>query len=695
MRALHTLAVAVALTLALGNTGMARAFQAPAPPPTPPAPEEPAADDRTPPRLSYVDGQVSFWRPGAPEWVAAQVNTALAPGDELSTGSPGNLEVQVGARAFVRAWAGTALGLVNQEPDFLQVKVTAGYASLDLRALDPGRIVELDTPNAAFTIDHAGYYRVQVSGDRTAFISRRGGRATVTPANGQAASIAASEEVVIEGDAAPRVASYAAPPIDEWDRWNYARSDYQAEAVSARYVSPGVYGTSDLDRYGRWRVVPDYGSVWVPTSVQADWVPYSTGSWTWDPLYGWTWVDTAPWGWAPFHYGRWVYVDRYWAWAPGPVIVRPAYSPALVAFFGGAPGVSVRVGWVALGWGEPVVPWWGRPRFVGVPWWGGWGGPRVVNNVVINRATVVNVQNINVYRNVHVHNAVVAVESQRFGRGFIGTNRIPQVEVARLEPVRGRLEIKPTAVSLVPTTVRGVQPSDNRHARPVVATRAPQRVESAGGDSGPRGPAREGVPSPRLVPAPREPNAAVESPRPPFGRGRTERPQPSAPPRFGGTPPRSPEVTLPATRQPVTPGRESAMPPRRESGPPAGREQGASPPRERERPAVTPPSLPPGRESRSVSPPTAVAPRTPPARVDVPRPQGTPPPAQVPRPQETPRVQAPRPQSPPRVEAPRPQVRSLPGEAADRMSPGRGEPRSPRGQPDGSKGARNGGGESR
>ena len=664
MRALHALAVAVAVALALGNTGIARAFQAPAPPP----PDEATADDRTPPRLSYVAGQVSFWRPGAPEWVAAQINIALAPGDELSTGSPGNVEVQVGARAFLRAWAGTAVGLMNQEPDFLQIKVTAGHAALDLRALDQGRVVELNTPNAAFTIQHPGYYRVHVSGERTSFVSRRGGRAIVTPAQGQAASIAASEEVVIEGDDAPRVASYAAPPLDEWDRWNYARTDYLAEAVSARYVSPGVYGVSDLDRYGRWRVVPEYGSVWVPTSVPSGWVPYSTGSWTWDPYYGWTWVDTAPWGWAPFHYGRWVYVDRYWAWTPGPVIVRPAYSPALVAFFGGAPGVSVslRVGWVALGWGEPLVPWWGRPRFVGVPWWGGWGGPRVVNNVVISRTAVVNVQSINVYRNVHVQNAVVAVEPTRFGRGSVGTLRIAQGEVSRLEPVRGRLEIQPAAVSLVPTSVRGVQPSDNRHLRPVVATRPQLRLESPGGESGPRAPAREATPSPRLVPAPRE-NAAVESPRLPFGQGRSERPQPAPPPRFGGSQPRSPDIAVPPSREPrvtvPTPATPQASPPRGDPRP-AVRPEGVRP----ERPAAMPPSSSPGREPRSVSPPAPATPQTPAPRTEAPRVQ------------QAPRVQAPPSQGPaqgparvpPRVEVPRPQERALPGEAADRMSPGRG-----------------------
>src|SRR5258706_4349212 len=288
MRSLRTVAVVLVLALALGSPVVARA-QSPVPPDDPSI-----ASGRTPPRLSYTDGQVSFWRPGAPEWVTAQVNTPLAPGDELSIGSPGTLEVEVGARAFVRAWADTLLGLVNQDPDFLQIKVTAGHVSLDLRSLEPGRTMELDTPNAAFTIHQAGYYRVDVTGDRTSFITRRGGRAIVTSAHGQTAAVAPSAAVIIEGTDTPGIATYVAPQVDEWDRWNYARSTYTFEAVSARYVSSGVYGVSDLDRYGRWRVVSDYGPVWVPTAVSSGWVPYSTGSWTWDPSYGWTWVDVAP-----------------------------------------------------------------------------------------------------------------------------------------------------------------------------------------------------------------------------------------------------------------------------------------------------------------------------------------------------------------------------------------------------------------
>jgi hypothetical protein len=676
MRVISTAAVVLVLGLTLGDATLARA-QAPPPPPTPQASDDVSAEERVPPRLSYVDGHVSFWRPGAPEWTAAQVNTALAPGDELSTGSPGTLEVQIGDRAFVRAWAGTSLGLVNQDPDFLQLKVTAGHASVDLRALDPGRVVEIDTPNAAITVEHPGYYRVHVQGDRTALISRRAGRAIVTPANGRAVSIASSEEVVIEGVDAPQLASYAAPPLDAWDRWNYARTDYLGEAVSARYVSPGVYGVSDLDRHGRWRVVPDYGSVWVPTSVPSGWVPYSTGSWTWDSHYGWTWVDTAPWGWAPFHYGRWVFVDSYWAWAPGPVVVRPAYAPALVAFFGGGP--SVRVGWVALGWGEPCIPWWGRSRFVGVPWWGGWGGPRVVNNVVINRTTVVNAQNVTVYRNAGVRNAVVAVEHQRFGRGSVSGARIAQGDAARLEPVRGRLDVQPVGASLAPTTVRGARPPDDRRARSVVATRAPQgRSEANGPEPAARGRAAEATPSQRLVPAPRQPNADVESPRPPFGRGQAERPQPPPPPRLGGAQPRDAGIAAPRNRPQTAPPEQARTSPRvetpRQPGPPAG----VAHPQPSSRVDAPRPQAPkveaPRPEPRKIEMPRPQASRTEP-----PRPQAAPR-LEQPRPPSSPRMEAPRAQQGPRLEAPRAQPRPLPGVAADRMSPGRGDAR-PQGNP--------------
>ncbi len=529
---------------------------------------------RTPPRISLIEGEVSFWRPGAEDWAPAQVNTPLAPGDELYTGHGGNLEVQLGNRAFVRAWGDTQVGLANQEPDFLQVKVTAGHVSLDLRTVDPGHTVELDTPSGAFTIERPGYYRIDVTPDRTSFITRRAGRATMTLADGQPLAIAPSEEVVLEGAPTPSAQSYVAPDLDTWDRWNYARTDELLESISARYLPAGVYGANELDHHGNWRVVPQYGAIWVPEAVPVGWAPYSTGRWVWDPFYGWTWVDTAPWGWAPYHYGRWVFVDGFWAWAPGPLVARPVYAPALVAFFG-APGarVGVSVSWVALGWGEPLVPWWGRPGFVGQPYWGGWGGPRVVNNVVVNRTTVVNVNKINVYQNVTVQNAVVRVPQERFGRDPVHEARVAQVDVRQLQPVHGTLPVKPAPASFVAASGAAVRPPEPVVSRRVIATRplATRAVALAPSASAIKQAPVVNVPPARVVKIP--PRAATTAPaRPAFGASSVERARPAAPPRFTTSIPsgaREPMRSEPPSREqmrvaPPAPSRPASPPPPRE-----------------------------------------------------------------------------------------------------------------------------------
>jgi hypothetical protein len=449
------------------------------------APGRAALDDalgfeRTPPRLSYLDGEVSFFRPGTQYWEPARLNTPLAAGDELHAAEAANLEIQIGARAYLRAGEETQLALNTLEPDFLQIFVAEGHVSLDLRSVKASQTFEIDTPNATFTIEHSGYYRVEVADDAIRFVTRRGGRASVTPASGTSAALVAGEQVVIDGADAAQLETYAAPELDAWDRWNYARTEAQLDTASARYVPDGVYGVDDLDHHGGWRVVPTYGAIWVPHGVAVGWAPYSTGRWIRDPYYGWTWVDTAPWGWAPYHYGRWVHVSGYWGWAPGPVVVRPRYAPALVAFFGGG-GVSVgisfgapRVGWVALGWGEPLVPWWGRANVRGVPHWAGWGGPRVVNRVVVKRKTVIHVNDIHDYQHARVRNAFVAMDRKHFGRRAVADRRIRSARVEKYAPVRGDLDLRPDREPRLGSSRAARRPPRERHERSAVAARRPR-----------------------------------------------------------------------------------------------------------------------------------------------------------------------------------------------------------------------------
>ena len=540
------------------------------------AADEPAPSFPTPPRISLLDGQVSFWRPGAQDWAPAVLNTPLAGGDSLFTGPAANAEVQVGPHAYLRAGNSTQLQVSDVEPDYLQIKLTAGETSVDVRELAPGHTIEVDTPNAAFTIEHTGYYRLNVDQQSTGFITRRGGTAKVTPVGEGAAVINASEEVVVSGSDAPTLQNYVAPELDDWDRWNYSRTDYVLDSISARYVPAGVYGASDLDHNGSWRTVQEYGPVWVPSSVPAGWAPYSAGHWVYDPLFGWTWVDDAPWGYAPAHYGRWVYVGGYWGWAPGPYVARPVYAPALVAWYGGVHvSVGVGVGWVALGWGEPVAPWWGPPAFVGHPYWGGWGGPRVINRTVINNTTVV--RNINVtnitYVNAQYRNAVVATGSDRFGHDGREYVRPAPEEVRDWHPTEHGAQIRPTAASLAPEQGRAVHPPQAMLDRPVVALHAPRdptvRLQEAGL------PAPEHVgPGPRIVsPAAHQPVAdapAAQQRRenieehdralPRNDVHREDAPRPATGNTVQATPAPIPQEPRPRTQPPAVPQQAHAQP---------------------------------------------------------------------------------------------------------------------------------------
>ncbi len=146
------------------------------------------------------------------------------------------------------------------------------------------------------------------------------------------------------------------------------------------------------------------------------------------------------------------------------------------------------VGWVALGWGEPVVPWWGPRGCRGVARWAGWGGPRVVNNIVIKNHHHVNVNQIRHYQHHGRHGAMVAVDRGRFGHGHVKDARIARFDSAKLAPVRGGdLGIRANRDAYVKAERRGTRPSRGTRERSVVTRQDPGRVR---GEARPRTDAR-------------------------------------------------------------------------------------------------------------------------------------------------------------------------------------------------------------
>jgi hypothetical protein len=222
----------------------------------------------------------------------------------------------------------------------------------------------------------------------------------------------------------------AAGAMDDWDRWSDNRDRTITQSVSPRYVGAGVYGTEDMDPYGTWTSVPEYGNVWRPT-VGPDWAPYQSGRWVWEDWYGWTWVSYDPWGWAPYHYGRWFHDGFGWGWYPGLITSRHYWSPALVGFFGfGRGGLGVgfgfgNVGWVALAPFEMFHPWWGRG-------YSGGGFNRGMN--------ITNVNVTNVYRNANYRNGISAVAAGDFQSGrFNNVMRTSGAQVGQAGVIRGQM----------------------------------------------------------------------------------------------------------------------------------------------------------------------------------------------------------------------------------------------------------------
>jgi len=112
------------------------------------------------------------------------------------------------------------------------------------------------------------------------------------------------------------------PPPDE---------ELQATLPASAEPPPRAPDEQAFDRelapYGRWVVTPDYGRVWVPADVPADWQPYSDGQWVYT-TWGWSFAAPVPWGWAVYHYGRWGWRGGIgWYWVPG-----YAWAPAWVSW---------------------------------------------------------------------------------------------------------------------------------------------------------------------------------------------------------------------------------------------------------------------------------------------------------------------------------------------------------------------------
>jgi len=325
------------------------------------------ADDDLAPRVgrvAEVGGELFMAPQDAPEqWIAVGLNYPVGSGDNLWAGSESRAEIDVGGAQF-RLAGDTSLHISRLDDRNFALYLAQGRVILRVRVLEPGESARVDTPNGQVALTRPGLYRVDVlPGQQRTELAVREGEAVIDTGTA-VQQVLPGQSAVLEGGAPQFAQVRNGIATDGLDTWSADR-DRRYDRVRANGpVSRQMVGAADLDDYGAWESTANYGAVWFPASVPADWAPYSTGYWTDVGAWGPTWVDAAPWGYAPFHYGRWEHIRGRWGWCPGGYVSRPTWAPALVGWVGG-PGwrySGIRggpvYGWVPLGWGEAYHPRW-------------------------------------------------------------------------------------------------------------------------------------------------------------------------------------------------------------------------------------------------------------------------------------------------------------------------------------------------
>jgi hypothetical protein len=439
-----------------------------------PSGEAPARTDQGVARISLIHGDISTQRGDSGDWSAVALNQPVMGGDKVSTGDDARTELQLDFANTLRLGPNTRVNVANLTQKNIQIQLAEGIANYTV-SKDSEAEPEIDTPNVSIhPSHHDDVLRVEVHPDGDTIVIVRQGEVQISTPEGST-EVRRGEMATVRGNsdsAQYKIAS--APDRDNWDRWNSDRDHIIRDANSWRHTNRRYTGTHDLDAYGRWESVPDYGDVWVPNEPD-DWAPYRDGNWVYEPYYGWTWVGYEPWGWAPYHYGRWFPYGAGWAWWPGPVWAgyNPFWAPAYVSFWGWGGGFGFGVGWG--GWGGfgwlPLGPcdWFH-------PWWGGYRGRfgvvNVTNITIINNNRFGGIaplhggtrfSNIANIHNNHVMRAMSTVNASHFGAGRVRAVAATREQMRGARMMAGNLPVVPSRASLS-ASGRSAAPSTMRNA---------------------------------------------------------------------------------------------------------------------------------------------------------------------------------------------------------------------------------------
>jgi hypothetical protein len=314
-------------------------------------------------RVSYVEGEVVL--DSGHGYESVTMNVPITEHNWLQTRSNGWAEIQFEDGSMIRVAPETViafdeLGRTSSGGTSTTVDLDQGEAEFKILKHD-GSDFQIAVKNKTIALGHSGFFRVtSTNNDPMEIAVWKGDVSLHDPESGDDIAVNKNETFVLNPADVAEYALNKGTEADELDEWSKQRDDsLRAYAAANHYTqSPYQYGASDLNYYGQYTDDPEYGSVWQPNGVGADWNPFSNGYYA-DSGIGPTWVSSYPWGWMPYRYGRWVFINaRGWFWQPGgwnrlnngprftnaPPGFHPPIPPADLRVAGRAPGQVIRPG---------------------------------------------------------------------------------------------------------------------------------------------------------------------------------------------------------------------------------------------------------------------------------------------------------------------------------------------------------------
>src|SRR5215213_3480226 len=251
-------------------------------------------------RIQRVEGDVALDNIDAgsaqsDQWIAATNNQPFSVGDRIYTRDNSRASLAFTGRNFARLNPNTSLDVLSISDRRTQLALRDGSAVFDVGYLNSGDLFEVATPYGAVDFQEPGLYNVGIDNGQV-LVSVLSGLAQVVGLGGSGQIskgellrlVATTAADVVLSQIDGRDAGYLVDDYygDQYHQYYDGRyRDYNAylndpnyfdpyrRTVSYQYVNSNVPGLYDLDYYGDWRNIDNYGYAWAPR-VDNGWTPY-------------------------------------------------------------------------------------------------------------------------------------------------------------------------------------------------------------------------------------------------------------------------------------------------------------------------------------------------------------------------------------------------------------------------------------